>query len=76
MTTNFRSVTRAQRSGWHLVEMGTDDRSKHPVSHFGLCIWADRNTTGKYISNYHMGHLSRFAFERIEDAAFFKLKWS
>jgi hypothetical protein len=56
--------------------MGTDDRGKHPVSHFGLCIWADRNTMGKYVANYHMGHLSRFAFERAEDAMFFKLKWS
>jgi hypothetical protein len=56
--------------------MGIDDRSKHPVSHFGLCIWADRNTMGNYISNYYQGYLSRFAFERAEDAMFFKLKWS
>jgi hypothetical protein len=76
MTTNFRSVTRAQRSGWHVIEMGIDDRNKHPVSHFGLCIWADRNTMGNYISNYYQGYLSRFAFERVEDAMFFKLKWS
>jgi len=75
MSTNFRSVTRANRSGWHLVELGTDDRSKHPVSHMGLMIWADRNTDGKYIANYKDGYLSRFAFERIEDAAFFKLRW-
>ena len=75
MSTNFRSVRRAHRSGWHLVELGTDDRSKHPVSHMGLMLWADRNTDGKYVANYRDGYLSRFAFEKIEDAAFFKLRW-
>ncbi len=76
MSKNFRSVTRAHRSGWHLVELGIDDRSKHPVSHVGLMIWADRNTTGRYIANYKDGYLSRFAFETIDDAAYFKLRWS
>lgn len=76
MSTNFRSVTRAYRSGWHLVELGTWDRAKHPVSHVGLMIWADRNAVGKYIANYDQGYLSRFAFERIEDAAHFTLRWS
>ena len=75
MSTNFRSVTRAHRSGWYLVEFGIDDRAKHPVSHMGLTIWADRNTSGKYIANYKDGYLSRFAFELMDDAAFFKLRW-
>lgn len=73
---NFRSVTRAHRSGWHLIEMATTDREKHNVSHVGLMIWSDRNAMGKYIANYANGNLSRFAFERVEDAAFFKLRWS
>ena len=73
---NFRSVTRAHRSGWHLIEMGTMERERHNVSHLGLMLWSDRNTSGKYIANYKEGYLSRFAFERIEDAAFFKLRWS
>lgn len=75
-TGNFRSVTRAHRSGWFLVEVGTIDRERHNVSHLGLIIWSDRNTSGKYIANYRDGYLSRFAFEKIEDAAFFKLKWA
>ena len=75
-TGNFRTVTRAHRSGWYLVELGIDDRKKHPVSHVGLMIWADRNLPGRYISNYKDGYLSRFAFEYIEDAAHFKLRWS
>ena len=76
MTTNFRSVTRAHKNGWHLIEMGAGDRNKHPISHFSLCTWIDKNTMGKYISNYDQGYLSRFAFERAEDAMFFKLKWA
>lgn len=76
MSTNFRSVTKAHRSGWHVIELGAWDRSKHPVSHFGLTIWADRNMIGNYVSNYEQGYLSRFAFERIEDAAHFTLRWS
>ncbi len=73
---NFRSVTRAHRSGWHLIEMGISERQKHAVSHVGLMIWSDRNTGGRYIANYKDGYLSRFAFEKIEDAAFFRLRWS
>jgi hypothetical protein len=76
MKTNFRSVTRAHRSGWYLVEMGIDDRNKHTVSHFGLMIWSDKNCQGRYVANYQDGYKSRFAFENIEDAAFFKLRWS
>ena len=75
-TGNFRSVTRAHRSGWYLVEMGINDRVKHNVGHVGLMIWSDRNLQGRYIANYQDGYKSRFAFERIEDAAFFKLRWS
>ncbi len=75
MSLNFRSVTRAHRSGWHLVELGINDRSKHPVSHVGLIMWADANT-GKYVANYKDGYLSRFAFEKAEDAAYFKLRWA
>lgn len=75
MSKNFRSVTRAHRSGWYLVELNEDDRSRHTVSHMGLMIWSDRNLTGKYVANYKNGHISRFAFETAEDAFFFKLKW-
>lgn len=73
---NFKSVTRAHRNGWHLIELGTREREKHPVSHVGLLIWSDRNLKGRYVANYDQGYLSRFAFELIEDAAFFTLRWS
>ena len=72
----IKSIRTAKRHGWHLVEMGTKDREQHNVSHVGLMIWTDRNTQGLYVANYQEGYLSRFAFEHIEDAAFFKLRWS
>ena len=72
----IKSIRTAKRRGWYLVEMGINDRVKHNVGHVGLMIWSDRNLQGRYVANYQDGYLSRFAFELIEDAAFFKLRWS
>ena len=70
-----RRMRSAIRAGWHVVEVDNDTRQNNVVSHLGLMIWIDANKVGNYINSYN-GHLSKFAFERIEDAAFFKLKWS
>lgn len=72
---NPRRMRTAIRAGWHIVEVDNTTRQGNVVSHLGLMIWIDANKTGRYITSYN-GHLSKFAFEHIEDAAFFKLKWS
>ncbi len=70
-----RRMRGAIRAGWHVVEVDSRSRQGNLVSHLGLMIWIDANNIGNYIATYN-GHLSKFAFEQIEDAAFFKLKWS
>ena len=65
----------AVRAGWHVIEITNDTRQSRNISHLGLMIWTDANKIGRYITSYN-GHLSKFAFERIEDAAMFTLKWS
>lgn len=72
---NPRRMRSAVRAGWHVIEVNNDTRQSRNVSHLGLMIWADANKIGRYITSYN-GHLSKFAFERIEDAAMFTLKWS
>ena len=72
---NPRRMRSAVRAGWHVIEVSNDTRQSRNISHLGLMIWADRNKIGRYITSYN-GHLSKFAFERVEDAAFFTLKWS
>ena len=72
---NPRRMRSAVRAGWHVIEVDDVGRTKRNISHLGLMIWTDANKIGRYITSYN-GHLSKFAFEQIEDAAFFKLKWS
>jgi hypothetical protein len=72
---NPRRMRSAVRAGWHVVEVGNDIRQSRMISHLGLMLWIDANKTGRYITSYN-GYLSKFAFEQIEDAAFFTLKWS
>jgi hypothetical protein len=74
---NPRRMRTAVRAGWHVIEVKVNNAigQSHNVSHLGLMIWADANKIGRYITTYN-GHLSKFAFERIEDAAMFTLKWS
>jgi hypothetical protein len=64
----------AVRAGWHIVEVDNAKRSNF-VSHLNLMLWTDANKIGRYITSYN-GYQSKFAFEQIEDAAFFKLKWA
>ena len=72
---NPRRMRTAVRAGWHVIEVDNVERKNRNVSHLGLMIWADANKIGRYITTYN-GHVSKFAFERIDDAALFTLKWS
>ena len=64
-----RSVRAAKRRGWTVVEPAKFNNT----SYLGLVIWTDYNSNGKYVSSFEP---TRFAFENVEDAAYFTLKWS
>lgn len=68
-----RSVRGAKRRGWIVVEPTYDPTKEGNPSYLGLQIWTDFNSTGKYVSSFDP---TKFAFEKPEDAMFFKLKWS
>jgi len=68
-----RNVRSAKRRGWFVVEPTYDPTKQGNPSYLGLQIWTDVNSKGKYVSSFDP---TRFAFESIDDAAFFSLKWA
>lgn len=72
--TNPRSVRGARRRGWHAVTVPDNFAEKLGLSFLGLLLDADRQCKGYYVYSYLPKPC--FAFENIDDAAFFTLKWS
>lgn len=71
---NPRSVRGAIRRGWYAVGVPDNYTEKLGLSFLGLQISADQQSKGHYVCQYLPK--PRFAFESIEDAAWFTLKWS
>lgn len=72
------TIAGAVKRGWIQVSVNNLDRDRKNVSHLGLCIWADRNCTKKYVGKlfFQDGSLSMFMFEDAVDAFFFKCRWT
>lgn len=70
---NPRSVRGASRRGWHVVDISDDAFKKINQSFLGLTLEADRQCKGYYVSQYWPQ--AKFAFEHLDDAAYFTLRW-
>lgn len=67
-----RSVRGAVKKGWHVVTLPRDTLEKHNVSWLGLDIWTVKQRKGYHVCSYAN---RQFAFEKIEDASWFTMKW-
>lgn len=67
-----RTVRGAIRKGWHVVTLPKDTLEKHNVSWLGLDIWTVKQRQGYHVCCYAK---RQFAFEKIEDASWFTMKW-
>lgn len=70
--TNPRSVRGARKRGWHIVKVPNNYLEKHNVSWMGLEMWACHKMSGNYVGSFA---LREMAFERVEDASWFTMKW-
>ena len=70
-----RTLHGAMKRGWFPVEVPMERKIEKNVSHVGLCIWADRNSRGKFLSDLNR-NTSAFVFEYGCDASWFILRWS
>lgn len=70
--TNPRSVRGAHKKGWHIVQLPTNTLEKFNISWAGLEIWAIRQANGNFVTCFPA---RKFAFENIEDASWFTMKW-
>jgi hypothetical protein len=71
---NPRTVRGALRRGWYEVKVPDNYVEKLGLSFVGLQIYAGKQSKGHHVSQFLPR--PRFAFESIDDAAFFTLKWS
>jgi hypothetical protein len=70
---NPRTVRGARRRGWHVVDVPDDAFKKINQSFLGLMMEADRQCKGYYVTQWQPQ--AKFAFENIDDAAYFTLRW-
>ena len=70
--TNPRSVRGARKRGWHVVKVPANTLEKHNVSWVGLVMWSTHKTRGNHVNSYTN---REFAFEQVEDASWFTMKW-
>ena len=67
-----RTVRGAVKKGWHVVTLPRNTLEKHNVSWLGLDIWAVKQSQGWHVSSFAN---RQFAFEKLEDASWFTMKW-
>lgn len=70
-----RTLHGAMKRDWFPVEVPMKRKIEKNVSHLGLCIWADRNSRGKFL-NFYRNNTSVFMFENGFDAGCFILWWA
>lgn len=67
-----KTVRGAMKKNWHIVTLPKNTLEKHNVSWLGLDIWAIQQISGYYVKSYQT---RQFAFEKVEDASWFTMKW-
>jgi hypothetical protein len=67
-----KTVRGAKKKGWNVVTLSPDALEKHNTSWLNLECWSIRQTKGNFVTCYAT---RKFAFEKIEDASWFTLKW-
>jgi hypothetical protein len=70
--TNPRSIRGARKQGWHIVKVPGNTMERFNTSWLGLVMWTTHKTRGNFVNNFV---LREFAFETIEDASWFTMKW-
>lgn len=70
--TNPRTIRGARKKGWHIVDVPNTYLEKANLSWMGLEMWATHKTKGNFVTCFVT---RQFAFETVEDASWFTMKW-
>ena len=70
--TNPRTVRGARKKGWHIVKVTDRTVENFNTSWCGVEMWNARQAKGNWCSSFM---LREFAFENVEDASWFTMKW-
>ena len=70
--TNPKTVRGAIKKGWHIVDVPRNTLEKFNTSWMGLEMWTVHQTKGSFVTCFPN---RKFAFELVEDASWFIMKW-